>query len=125
MRSRFAAFAKGEVGYLWRTLHRDHDEKRRHAKDEKGYLDHLRRGASSLRYAKLSILDTREPDPEGVAQVLFFAEVWDRGKDVSFVELSSFVHDGEGWRYLFGAAVPRARLRGDPKSLTIGTFSQG
>jgi SEC-C motif domain protein len=120
MRSRFAAFAKGEVDYLWRTLHRDHDEKRG---DRTAYLDRLRRGARELRYAKLAILDTRDPDHEGVAQVLFFAEVWDHGRDVSFAELSSFAHDGEGWRYLFGAALPRPRLKGDPTKLTIGTFA--
>jgi SEC-C motif-containing protein len=119
MRSRFAAFAKGEVDYLWRTLHPDHDDR---GGDRAAYLAHLRRGLGTLRYAALQILDTRDPDQEGIAQVLFHAEVWDKGKDHGFVELSSFAHDGEGWRYLFGAAVPRSKLRVDPKSLTIGTF---
>jgi SEC-C motif-containing protein len=119
MRSRFSAFAKGEVDHLWRTLHPDHDD--RHA-DRSEYLTHIRRGLSTLRYASLQILDTKDPDHEGVAQVLFLAEVWEKGRDASFIELSSFAHDGEGWRYLFGAPIPRAKLRGDPSTLTIGTF---
>jgi len=52
--------------------------------------------------------------------VLFYAVVKARGKDVSFVELSSFANSGDGWRYLFGVPLPNARLHGDPRRLTIG-----
>lgn len=120
MRARFAAFAAGELDFLYRTLHPDHDDRRR-PKEE--VIAHLAEGLSSLRYKRLDVLDTRPPDEEGVAQVLFLATVWQRGKDLSFVELSSFAHDGEGWRYMFGAPVARARIAGDPLRLRIATFA--
>jgi SEC-C motif-containing protein len=117
MRSRFSAFARGAVDWLWTSLHPDHDDR---AEPRETVLDHLRRGlAQGLRYEALAILDTRPPDAEGVAQVLFHATVRAKGRDLSFVELSSFAHDGSGWRYLFGVPVRRERLRGDPRRLTI------
>ncbi len=122
MRSRFAAFARGEVEWLWSSLHPDHDDRSEPREDVHAHLrDGLGRGVV---YESLEVLDTRPPDAEGVARVLFAARVKARAKDVSFVELSSFVHDGEGWRYLFGAPVStgastRGRLRGDPRKLTI------
>ncbi len=123
MRSRFAAFARGEVAWLWASLHPDHDDR---AESRDDVLTHLREGlARGVRYEALTILDTRAPDAEGVARVLFHARIQGGGRDLSFVELSSFVHDGEGWRYLFGVPVPRARLRGDPRRLTIGDVERG
>jgi SEC-C motif-containing protein len=119
MRARFSAFARGELELLYRTLHPDHDDRRR-PKDE--VLAHLAEGLEVLRYKRLDVLDTRPPDAEGIAQVLFLATVWQKGKDLSFVELSSFAHDGEGWRYLFGAPVLRSRIAGDPLRLRIATF---
>jgi SEC-C motif-containing protein len=123
MRSRFAAFARGEVEWIWTSLHPDHDDR---AESRETVLAHLRDGlARGVVYGSLVVLDTRPPDAEGVARVLFWARVKTRDKDASFVELSSFAHDGEGWRYLFGVPVatgPKAkgRLRGDPRRLTIG-----
>lgn len=99
MRSRFSAFAKGRAGYLWHTLHADHDDR---AEDPKAYVERLRKGAKKLSYERLEILGTTPPDVDGVATVTFRATVFDRGRDVSFVERSSFAHDGTGWRYLFG-----------------------
>jgi SEC-C motif-containing protein len=122
MRSRFAAFARGAVEWLWSSLHPDHDDR---AEPRETVLAHLRSGlAQGLRYEALAILDTRPPDAEGVAQVLFHATVRAKGRDLSFVELSSFAHDGSGWRYLFGVPVRRERLRGDPRRLTIADVAQ-
>ncbi|RLB56745.1 MAG: hypothetical protein DRJ42_02400 [Deltaproteobacteria bacterium] len=119
MRARFCAFSKGEVGFLVRTLHKDHDDAARPADEVEA---HLREGLAALNYQELSILDTRPVDDEGVAQVLFLAKVWCHGKDLSFVELSSFVHDGTGWRYLLGAPLLVSRLSGDAGRLRITSF---
>jgi SEC-C motif domain protein len=128
MRSRFAAFARGEVDWLWTSLHPDHDDR---SEERESVLSHLRGGlAMGVSYNSLDILDTRPPDAEGVARVLFYAHVKARGRDASFIELSSFAHDGDGWRYLFGAPVAlerkdKGRLHGDPRKLTIGDLERG
>jgi SEC-C motif domain protein len=121
MRSRFAAFAKKEAAYLWRTLHPDHED-RQH--DEAHVVRKIRSSASDLRYAGLAILDRREPGADGIAQVLFFARIFDKSQEQSFVELSDFAHDGEGWRYLRGTLLPVRLIADDPKGLTIEAFSK-
>lgn len=121
MRSRFAAFAKKEAEYLWRTLHPDHED-RRH--DEAAVLRSIRATASEMRYAGLAILDRREADEDGVAQVLFFARLFQGSAERSFVELSDFAHDGEGWRYLRGTLRGIGALKGDPMALTIAAFAE-
>lgn len=122
MRSRYAAFARKEVAYLWRTLHPDHEDR---AREEAVVTRAIRATASAYRYTGLSILDRRAPDREGIARVLFLARVFEKGRDRSFVELSLFSHDGEGWRYLAGEAIPARTLAGDPAALTIETFPAG
>jgi SEC-C motif-containing protein len=102
MRSRYAAFALKEVDYLWRTLHADHDDRSRPAAD---VLREFREASRTNRYMGLRILDVREPDAGGIARVVFEARVFRKGRDLSFVESSEFLHDGEGWRYLRGYAV--------------------
>ena len=57
------------------------------------------------------------------ASVLFLAKIFEAGVDRSFVELSDFLHDGEGWRSLHGVAIPRARINVPPEELTIALFS--
>lgn len=122
MRSRYAAFAKNDAAYVWRTLHPEHEDRRR---GEAEVLPQIRATARALRYMGLSILDRRAPDDEGLAQVLFLARVFEKGQDRSFVELSDFLHDGEGWRYLRGETLPAGRIDGDPGLLTIATFPRG
>lgn len=119
MRSRFSAFAKKQADYLWRTLHPDHED-RQH--DEAVVLRSIRATASEMRYAGLAILDRRGPDEAGVAQVLFFARLFQGSAERSFVELSDFAHDGAGWRYLRGALRGIGALKGDPMALTIPAF---
>jgi SEC-C motif domain protein len=116
MRSRYAAFAKGEPDYLWRTLHQDHSDR---VRDRAEVTRALRETSRSFKYMGLTILETRAPDADGIARVLFWAKIFDKGRERSFVELSEFAHDGEGWRYLAGETVPVAQLRGDPAALTI------
>lgn len=118
MRSRYAAFALGEAEYLWRTLHEAHEDRAR-PKDE--LLRELRTGEGRLRYMGLSILDASEPAGEKGARgrVLFFARLFEKGKDLSFVELSEFEHDGAGWRYLEGRTAPASLATSTP---TIAAF---
>lgn len=118
MRSRYAAFALGEAEYLWRTLHADHEDR---ARPRELVVPALADARRTLRYMGLAILDAREDG--GEAEVLFSATIFERGHDRSFVELSRFLHDGEGWRYLSGVTVPTARLGRDPAGLTIAAFS--
>jgi SEC-C motif domain protein len=99
MRSRFSAFAKKEAAYLYRTLHPDHEDR---ARPEADVLRDIHASASACRYLGLTVLDRIDADEEGIARVRFRARVFTKGRDVSFVELSEFAHDGEGWRYLRG-----------------------
>ncbi|MFO0626101.1 MAG: YchJ family metal-binding protein [Polyangiales bacterium] len=105
MRSRFAAFARADVNYLYRTLHPDHPDR---AAPEAQVRRALAESARSHRYMGLTILDARGPDAEGVAQVLFHARIFEKGRERSFTECSDFVQDGVGWRYLRGVLRPGA-----------------
>jgi SEC-C motif domain protein len=119
MRSRFAAYAVGDAAYLWKTLHRDHDDRSRPEATVRG---ELREAFRRFRYMGLTVLDQAPADREGVAKVLFLARVFERGQDRSFVEVSDFLHDGVGWRYLCGSTLPVNVLLRDPRSLTIANF---
>ena len=117
MRSRFSAYAKGEHDYLFRTLHPDHDD---HAAGPLAHAESIRKSAKSLRYESLRVLDRDGPDADGIARVLFHVSMKRSGKDTSFAELSSFAHDGTGWRYVGG------ELRARPvvvNGLTIASFA--
>ncbi|HEY1695184.1 MAG TPA: YchJ family metal-binding protein [Polyangiaceae bacterium] len=117
MRSRFAAFARADAAYLWRTLHADHEDR---ARPEAEVLRALRDGARAHRYVRLTILEARGD------LVLFRAGVFQKGRDVSFVELSRFAHDGVGWRYLSGEGRAASESDpGDPNGLTIEAFAAG
>ncbi|MGK4007410.1 YchJ family metal-binding protein [Sorangium sp. So ce1036] len=118
MRSRYAAFAVGDAAYLFRTLHMGHADRGR---DRDELLRELKATIRRHRYRGLKILDSVENG--GTASVLFLARLFEAGADRSFVELSDFLHDGEGWRYLHGIALPRARIGVPPEDLTIARFS--
>ena len=119
MRSRYSAYALKEAAYLWKTLHPDHLDR---ARPEAEVLKELRAFSQSHQFPGLVIMDRRPPDAQGVAQVLFFAKVFERGKDRSFVERSDFRHDGAGWRYVSGVAKLPSELKGPPEALTLATF---
>ena len=99
MRSRYAAFAKREVEYLWRTLHPEHEDR---ALPKEAVLASLRASCDGRKFMGLTIIDSSPPDADGVARVRFRAKIFERGKDRSFTELSEFMHDGVGFRYLRG-----------------------
>ncbi len=119
MRSRYTGFALKKVDYLWRTLHREHAD--RAATQAEG-LAAIRYAAEGYRYMGLTVLDREGPDAKGVARVLFHAKMFQKGRDVSFVECSDFAHDGEGWRYRAGSPVLMRDLRAPLAGLTIARF---
>jgi SEC-C motif-containing protein len=108
MRSRYAAFVKKDARYLYRTLHPGHDE---HAQGEAAFISRMKRHfAERIVYRKLEVLDRDGPLEDGCFRVLFVAHMSQRGKDLSFAELSWFASDGVGLRYLSGINVPLTEL---------------
>lgn len=101
MRSRFAAYALGEVAYLWRTLHPDHPDR---AAGEAAHTASVRTARQQLRYVRLGVLEASEGPEQDQAHVLFHAEIYERGKDRSFAERSEFRRVNGTWRYLRGEA---------------------
>lgn len=100
MRSRYAAFVKRDIAYLYRTLHPSHDDRALSLEDfTRKMKSHF---AAGFAYVGLRILATTPPDANGIATVTFRVSVKQRGKDVSFTETSLFGHDGQGLRYLGG-----------------------
>lgn len=108
MRSRFAAFAIGDADYLWRTLHPDHDDR---ALAKEDAIRALRSASRALKYMRLTILEAKD------ARVLFRAGVFEKGRDRSFVELSTFAREGAAWRYLCGET-----REGPTAATTIASF---
>lgn len=119
MRSRYAAFALKEVAYLWRTLDPRHRDRTR---PEAEVLRELRAFCNTHKFPELRVLGHQPPDASGTSRVLFYAKVFESGKDRSFVELSDFHHDGTGWRYLTGVTKQPRELSMPPEQLTLATF---
>jgi SEC-C motif-containing protein len=121
MRSRFAAYALGEVDYLWRTLHADHPG--RQAGPEAAAAE-IRAARQVLRYVRLRVLD-RDAAPAGAsARVLFHAEIYERGRERSFLELSLFLREPAGWRYRSGDLRPCRAGEIPAAGLTVATWER-
>jgi SEC-C motif-containing protein len=108
MRSRYAAYAKKLAPYIYRTTHADHEDRKR---PEADVMREIRNAMSNLRFMHLSVLDREEPNENRLARVLFMARVFEKGQNRSFIELSDFLHDGTGWRYLQGRQTPATRAQ--------------
>jgi SEC-C motif domain protein len=126
MRSRFSAFALKDAAYLARTLHPDHED---YARPEAELLRAIKAAASAFRYMGLAILDHDGPDAAGVSRVLFHARVFQKGRDLSFVELSAFAEGPRGLGYARGTLLPATAFAvgagGSPgvaAALTIAAF---
>ncbi|MBK6514865.1 MAG: SEC-C domain-containing protein [Polyangiaceae bacterium] len=98
MRSRYSAYAAGDVDYLVRTLHPDHSE--RSLPDEL-LRSSLRAACRDHRYTGLKILGSAVDQER--ATVHFAAKVFQKGKDLSFSERSIFAKIDGAWRYLEGS----------------------
>lgn len=116
MRSRYAAFCLQNADYLWRTLHSQHAAR---AGGFDRYRESLERSSSSVRHRRLRILDSKAPDADGVAQVLFHAEISQLNRDHSIVELSSFVEEDGAFRYIAGITRPARELAHGLDDLSI------
>lgn len=114
MRSRFSAFALGELPYLYRTLDPAHPDR---AREEAAFLADLRRSRAGIRYTKLRVLEEEPSEGRDRARVLFHAELYQAGKELSFAEASLFLRREEGWRYHSGEG--RALRSADPALNTL------
>jgi SEC-C motif-containing protein len=98
MRSRYAAFALGFGDYLADTLNDDHPDR---TVPREELVRALSRVKERQRFLGLRILDSDE------RRVLFHARIFERGRDMSFVELSEFVRTFAGeFRYSGGRLLP-------------------
>lgn len=126
MRSRFSAFVQRDAAHLARTLHpAAEDFEAGAASIEATFAKDKRRTV----YRRLAVLDASpfNDSVESEAHVLFLAEIKRRGKDVSFVEDSTFVRTAEGWRYLCGVlrTARELRVKGvDPRGLDLESFAR-
>lgn len=99
MRSRFTAFALGDVAHLWRTLHPQHVDRSR----ERMVVEReLARVCRTTRFMGLTITATPPPDAAGVATVTFAVRAFVDGRPAGFSETSRFAVAEGGWRYLDG-----------------------
>jgi SEC-C motif-containing protein len=116
VRARYSAFALGEVAFLWRTLHDDHVDRE---KGEAQVTLVLKIASQSYKYMGLVILEA-EP-----SRVLYLAKIFQRGREVSFVEDAEFAPDPRNGaiRYLRGRAVDRQNLGVDAATLTFERFA--
>jgi SEC-C motif-containing protein len=97
MRSRYAAFALGLGDYLVRTLTTDHPDR---ALDGAALARQLSQARERQRFLGLRIDEAWTEGDRGV--VAFFARIFERGKDCSFEERSSFRREDGKWRYAGG-----------------------
>lgn len=105
MRSRFAAFARGEIDYLLATSH-----PALHAPDERAVLE---RAVGETKWLALRILEA--PAPVGDSGSVEFA-AWFGARPLGQLhERSSFVREGGRWLYRAGTILPPVEIgRNDP-----------
>lgn len=120
VRARFCAFTMGEAEFLWRTLHSRHPERQRPKQE---VLRDLRGTCRSYRFTSLRLLEHEAEGERG--RVLFIAEISERGRARSFVELSDFEREQGAWRYLNGELRPVRELGIEPSRLSIQVFRHG
>jgi SEC-C motif-containing protein len=113
MRSRYSAFALGLGSYLVETLAANHPDRGRPAAE---LARDLGRAHLTQRYMGLAIFPARADE------VLFHARIFVQGHDHSFVELSSFVREADGWRYAAGELLPAKALGSALPGLTRDSF---
>ncbi|MGD8861486.1 MAG: YchJ family metal-binding protein [Myxococcales bacterium] len=122
MRSRYSAFCLGRGDYLWKTLHSQHEAR---AAGEQAYRESVEGGTAGIRGRELRILDSTEADAQGVAQVLFYADIAYHRRGKPIVELSSFALEDGKWRYITGITRRAADLAHGVDDLSIAHWDCG
>ena len=97
VRARYCAFARKEVDFLWRTLHPLNEERKG---DENEVRRMLRDACQTLKFSHLHLIGDRD------GSVLFLSEMYEKGKDRSFLERSEFEQDAGEWKYVRGRSRP-------------------
>ncbi len=110
MRARYSAFARGEVQFLADTLCADHADRTERAAGD------YRRARENSRFLDLCIMHTSMDGDVG--EVLFYARIFEHGRDCSFVELSGFVREAGAWKYASGLLVETKDLPPNPRAMT-------
>ena len=109
MRSRYAAYVKVEIDYLYETTHPDH----RNGYDHKG----TRTWAENSQWEGLEILDTRAGGPDdGEGEVEFIARYREKGIRKQHHELAHFKKTNDRWYFTDGSSVAQKPIqRTEPK----------
>jgi SEC-C motif-containing protein len=110
MRSRYAAFALGLGEYLVATLASSHPDL---GLPREEFVRDLSRAKDRQRFLGLRIVHAQGNE------VLFDARIFERGRDLSFAELSTFVLEDGAWKYASGTPLAR---RGLPAAFTYEDF---
>jgi len=97
MRSRYAAYARGEVDYIIETTDPGSPAWQ---EPVEVWRDEIRRFGRERQFLGVEILDFFEDGDQ--AEVLFLARLQADGKDASFEERSGFVRRGGRWLYRSG-----------------------
>ena len=118
MRSRFSAFATANSDWLYRSLHQEHPDRERSRSAFRRDLE--RHFATGVRYTRLEVVDAPRCSSLEPGSVLFIAHGTVKGADFLLAELSTFLHDGRGWRYREGQTIPEAAIGRPEKRATIG-----
>ena len=84
-------------------------------------LLHLGQGEAVVAHLAARRLDRLEGD---VGEVLFHARIFERGKDRSFVELSTFRREGGLWKYESGVLLPASKLGAPPMPMKRDAFRE-
>ena len=110
MRSRYSAYVKKEMGYIYTSLHPDF----RSDYDEKS----TREWAESAEWHAFEILDTKRGGPgDDDGQVEFIATFTDQGIKKEHRELSSFKKQDGTWYFTTGKIQgPKPVVRAMPKT---------
>ena len=120
VRARYSAFALGEIGFLYGTLHDGHPDRQ---KPEERVLAALRAASGSFKYMGLRLFDVKAKDEHGAARVLYRARIFRRGTDVSFIELAEFADQDGAPRYLAGTTIDAAGSS-DTLTMTFDDFAR-
>lgn len=96
MRSRYAAYAVGDVDYVMATTDPEGPVFRQ---DRAAWADDLRLFARLTTFERLGIREV-SPITDEHGEVRFFAQLRRGGDDVSFEERSLFRHSGGRWYYV-------------------------